>query len=430
MPQLSPELLAFGLLALGLVPSAIVVLRRWPRLGLIGYILVIAFIPIWVVVPLIVQWPLIAAVGIVVIGGILATRRTALWATPIDFLMVALVLVSIAPFAVGAQTIPPVFAALATWLGAYLVGRLGTPIVGYGWICDVIAVVFTIVAALAIIEFVTGWHGLSSWGPSNSARVVWGTIQERGGLARVEGAFGHSIALGSALAMTAVLTLTSRFAASVRIPMIAVQVIAVGLTFSRTALICAVLGLVIAVVSLEGLSRRIRGVLVVALVGAAAIALPLLQDVFERADEAAGSAAYRGRLLDLLPEIALFGTSGAVQYAPDGTVYFGTFQSIDSQLVLFGVAYGWMTLGLVLLLLLLAVGGTIAGRGSSASIAVVAQIPALMTVALITQYEYLFWFVVGVAAADFARRTSPPGVGATMPAQTLTGARPREGASR
>ena len=40
------------------------------------------------------------------------------------------------------------------------------------------------------------------------------------------------------------------------------------------------------------------------------------------------------------------------------------------------------------------------GRGSAATIAVVAQIPAFATVALITQYSIFVWFIIGLAVTS------------------------------
>ena len=50
-------------------------------------------------------------------------------------------------------------------------------------------------------------------------------------------------------------------------------------------------------------------------------------------------------------------------------------------------------------LLVIAAGAVILGRASAATLAVAAQIPSLVTVALITQYSVFLWFVVGVAVA-------------------------------
>lgn len=404
MLALTPDAVALAIVALGTVAIGGIVVRRHPRIGVGLWLLTVAFVPIWVSVDLIVGWSLIALIGIAVTLALVASGPPPPVVTTIDLLMVALVATAVLPFFVGAQGLSPVFAVITIWLGPYVLGRIAAPAVGYPWISDAIAIIFTLVAVLAIVEFVTGWHGLGSWGPQNSARMVWGPIQERGGLPRVEGAFGHSIALGCSLAMSAVMTLTSRFASMVKLSMIVLQCGAIGLTFSRTALICAVTGLVLAVALLTDVSRRAKAMVVTALITGVVIVAPLLQDVFDRSTEAAGSAAYRVDLFALVPDVALLGRSDAVQYAPDGRLYFAGFASIDSQFVLTGVTYGWMALALTVVMLAIASAVTVTRRGSSASVAVIAQVPALATVALITQYGYFFWFIAGVAAADAAAR--------------------------
>jgi hypothetical protein len=76
-----------------------------------------------------------------------------------------------------------------------------------------------------------------------------------------------------------------------------------------------------------------------------------------------------------------------------------------------------MTLGLVLVLLILAVGWCLLGRASAPTIAIVAQLPALSTVALITQYHVFFWFTLGLAVGAEAARlsTSMPQVPESQP---------------
>ena len=83
----------------------------------------------------------------------------------------------------------------------------------------------------------------------------------------------------------------------------------------------------------------------------AAVLVPFLLGVLSASDEAEGSAAYRGSLLSLVPYFRLFGVSDALEISVTGRAYFAGFRSIDSQLVLFGLSYGWITLGFVVLLL-------------------------------------------------------------------------------
>jgi hypothetical protein len=136
-------------------------------------------------------------------------------------------------------------------------------------------------------------------------------------------------------------------------------------------------------------------------------AAPLLSQVFLAAgDEAANSAAYRGNLVSLVGDIGVLGFSSAFSRAPDGEVSFGAFNSIDSALILHGLTYGWASLAVALVLLAVAVVAVLLRRAAAPTIAVAAQIPALVAVALITQYATMFWFVAGFAVYAQAARTA------------------------
>lgn len=405
MPALSPYLLAVFLAGSGLALGFTYLTRRNPRFGVLVSLLVLAFVPIWVSVPIVVAFPLVALAIIGTLAAVLSVRRPPLRYTLADLAIASLFVVAVAPYAIGRLSLPALFGVFTVWIPSFMLGRLVTPRVGEGWIFGVIAVVFAIVGGLAVLEFITEWHPLAQWGPSNSARVAWGSIQSRGGLVRSEGAFGHSIALGCSLAMAAVCSLASPFRPGLKLLLTGLQVAGAAVTLSRLGIICTMLGLVLAVLVLKNaMSRALRWWVAVILAGATATLLPVFSGVLAVSQEAAGSAAYRGNLLSLIPFIDVLGTSSAMQVSANGTLYFGGFRSIDSQLMLFGLSYGWVTLAIVISLLGAAGFAVVKGDASAATVAVVAQIPALTSVALITQYAYFFWFMVGVAAASQAAR--------------------------
>lgn len=399
MSDLFSDSVLYLLLAVGLGLLFVVTVRRSPRAGLITWLSIVAFIPIWVGVSFVVALPLVSVAGIATAVS-LASRRLPRWALS-DLLMIFLFISAMAPLLVGRLSLASAVGVVTVWATGFALGRLAPSQVGVGWLYGCVAVIFTVVAALAVFEFVSGWHGLASWGPSNAAHTLWGTIQGRGGLERSEGAFGHSIALGSSLAGAIVLTVAAPFASPVRLAMIATMVAGAAVTISRTGLLCTVLGIVLCMVLLRGpVDRRVRIGLGVIVVISSIVTIPFLSEVLDKAGtEASGSAEYRGNLLSLLPYIRILGTSDAMRRSVTGELAYGGFKSIDSQLILFGLSYGWMTLFWVLLLLGLAIVAVAGGRAHAPTIAVVAQIPALMTVALITQYAVFFWFLVGLAVA-------------------------------
>lgn len=398
MPDSVLELVLLGLLGAGGAGALFVLARRNPAAGLAVWLLVIALVPIWVEIRVGVPLSAASAVGGLLVLA-LAFREQVTWGLP-DLLVAFLFLVSMAPLLVGRLSLSSFSGVVTIWVVAFGLGRLAPTVVEPQRIHGIVAVVFTGVAVLAIVEFLSGWHGLASWGPANSSSATWRPIQVRGGLARSEGAFGHSIALGASLAMALVLTVESRFRPAVRLLMIAVMLAAITTTLSRSALLCAALGLAGAIVFLRTpAARAVRGGLIALVVAAGLVVVPFVARVLDASAEVGGSAAYRQDLLSLVPAMDLFGRSDAFQQSISGVSYFGGFRSIDSQLVLFGLSYGWLTLGLVLLLLALGAGQVVLGRARASTLAVVAQAPALATVALITQYHLFFWFTVGLALA-------------------------------
>jgi hypothetical protein len=392
-------------------------------------LLCIAFVPIWVGVQLVVFLPLSSAVAAVVALA-LVTRRVPLWSFA-DLVLLFLFISALAPLAIGRLSLASAFGVVSVWVVGYLLGRLAYGQAGRQWVYGCVAVVFAVVAVLAVVEFAAAWHGLASWGPSNAARATWGTIQGRGGQERSEGAFGHSIALGASLAIAAALTVEARFRPWVRLLLIALVAVGATVALSRTGLVCTGLGLVLSVLFLRSHEARQlrRGLVLLIVVGAVTLTPFLLRVLAAAGTEATRSAGYRGNLVSLLPYVDLLGFSESMQRSATGAVYFAGFQSIDSQLVLFGLSYGWLTLVWVLALLVMAVITVLAGRGSAAMVAVVAQIPALMTVALITQYALLVWFTVGLSVAAYAERrgtsiaTAEDGGGAVPARRAMKGAR-------
>jgi hypothetical protein len=394
-----------------------VALGRSPRLALAVWLVVLCAVPVWVGVSVVVDWEAQVLVTVGVLTCLVAFRpRTG---TPLvgrvtlpDLVVGLFVVAALVPVALDATTFSDVFVLLAQWTGAFLLGRLIGSQVGLDWAYAAVAVAFTVVAVLALVEFATGWNPFVQIPGQGLLHADWSPIQERGGRARAEGAFGHSIALGAGLAMAIPLTLAAPFRAGVRVPMAMLLAAAAAVTFSRTGLVTAVLGAVLTVVFLRsGLSARVRAVMTVGMVVVAAALGSLLSTVFAAAEaEASASAGYRRALLDLVPDIALFGRSASAYRLATGETYFGDFSSIDNALLLLALRYGWVPLVLVAGLLLVACGLVLWGRATAPTVALVAQIPSFAGVALITQYATFVWFVAGLAVySQSVARHRPPG---------------------
>jgi hypothetical protein len=285
-----------------------------------------------------------------------------------------------------------------------------------------VALALGLVALVAIAEFATGVNVFVQWSADNPLYSTWGDLQDRGGVLRAEGAFGHSLALGGALSLAIPFALSAPLHAWQRLLIASALLVAVTLTFSRTAMMCAIAAVVFSVLLQSGVGTpRLRVALLASGSAIGVLAFPLVSRVFEQAGaEAEDSAAYRGELLSLISRMQLIGQSPAFQRTPDGKAYFGTFRSIDSAVILTGLTYGLVPLLLLALVLVVALVLLVRGEATAGTVAVLSQLPALATVAFITQYTIFFWFVVGVAVTSQqllravpAARLAPPAPPAT-----------------
>lgn len=399
--------------ALVLFVAGFLVLRRWPKLAMIAWAAVIAFVPVWIGVTAKAYFPAASVISLFAAVSLLPSIRRLRWSI-VDVFLVAILVTVMIELLLGRTTLSAAFDLTTAWGAAYVFGRLITLEVSADFIYRVVAVIFTIVAALAILEFVTGTNLFITYLPNTTSLFdIWGTLQPRGGVIRAEGAFGHSIALGASLGIAVSLTLGSSFRASVRVVMIVVMSAAAVLTFSRTGMFtCAAAVVLACVFQRDRLTRPFRIGLLLVTGLAAFAAFNLVRDVFlESGNEAQNSALYRAQLLDLANSMSPFGLSSEFTISASRQVSIGDFGSVDNALLLFGLIYGWVPLVLILGALAAAIVYTLRRRATPAVLAVVAQIPAMVTVALITQYATLLWFAVGLAvatqvAANHSRRFS------------------------
>jgi hypothetical protein len=320
--------------------------------------------------------------------------------------MASLFALCLFPVTLGQLPMPAVFAAVAIWATAFLVGRMLPEKVDLEWVHSAIAIVMGIAAMAAVMEFITSINIFPLvFHANNAAFDFWSAPQPRGGVLRAEGAFGHSIALGASLALAIPFAVGSRLRTSVRVLLVLSLLAGITVTFSRSAMMAGALALILSIIFLRnGLSLRARAAILVT-AGICAIALlPLVLAVFQDAsDEAAKSSAARGHMLQLLGQIGITGSSSSRSVGAGGEAMYGQFASIDNAVLLLALTYGAITLIPVLILFGCAVVRMLQRRSEPAVIAIVAQAPALLTVALITQYASMFWFVAGLAVFAVSR---------------------------
>lgn len=412
-------LLALGALAAFVI--VVVVFRAAPRGGFLVWASALFLVPIWVGATLGPHWPAIVLVTIL----LMIANWSRVTFHPADAFMATfgiVVLVLLVPGEVGLGAAIVLF---VEWMIPYIWGRLVLARVEAFWVSSAIGIAALMAAVLAIVEFFTSFNFFITIPGSEPLHSAWKSLQPRGGVLRAEGAFGHSIALGSTLAMSSAFVVHSPWRALTKILTISVIVTAVVMTFSRAAQITIVLTLVASIVLLPGLSQRFRAAVIALGVLGAGIAFPVIESVLGAAgDEAAGSAGYRTDLLILLQQARLFGDAGEWQDLIDGDYYLGYFaDSVDNALVLALLRYGIVPTLLMVMVIVSPV-ATLLRRHqrNPAAVAVACQLPSLVVVALITQYGVAMWFCIGLGVAW--------GVAAPRDGLPKQAAQPSEGDSR
>lgn len=382
--------------------SIFLAMCRWPKFGAVAWVCTICFVPVWfgLVWHGLFQAHVLVAL-LVVVSWLIRVRRVQI--NPVDVVMVIVLLLVAAEYMLHMTTLSFAFAILVERTGAYLVGRLVTQLIPAEWVYGLIAIAFSIVGILAVIEFVTSTNLFITYLPeSNALFQTWGTLQPRGNIIRAEGAFGHSIALGTSLAAAIGLTLASRIRPRLRIVMVCVMLAGAVMSFSRTGMLSAVLAIILVTVlsrDRSSLAPRVRAAVLTILTVGGALGAGFVLTVFRDSDETQSSADYRTDLLALVHEMRPLGLSSVFTHSTASISSLGSFGSIDDAVLVFGLGYGWIPLVLVGLCWLAAMMTTALRRASAPTLTFVALTPALVTVAFITQYAAVVWFIAGLAVA-------------------------------
>lgn len=398
-------------LMLGAVGLTIVVAflnaKLTPRLFFTIWIACLFFLPIWIGAQFGVFFSGVTAIALLLIA---AGNWLALTLCPADFLVLGFAILVLIVCGFGWSTWGHGSTILVGSIIPYLAGRIVLSKVPVLWVYSSIAVAATVAAILAILEFTTGTNIFVLLHANNGLYSIWGPLQFRGGLLRAEGAFGHSIALGSTLAMSSVFILSLKWPIWIRLSMLGIVAVGTGVTFSRIGLIglafTTVTGLLVLRKEITSWAR-VTITAVLALMAAAGV--PRLLEVFSDAgQEASGSAEYRYDLLVLLQDLSPLGSAPSWRVSPSGETYYGSFQSVDSEFVLSALRFGYIPLMFLVGGLLLCVLSVIRGNATPSAVALLGQIPSFATVALITQYGTFVWFVAGLAVATASLQHRPP----------------------
>ena len=421
--------LGFVLLGVSALVVAVLVFRAMPRLAFVVWCVILFFVPVWIGVQVGFFW---AAITVVTLAAIAAGIGKVHLAAP-DAIILVFAALCVLLFVLGRATLSATVIALLEWVVPYIWGRLVLSRVSAGFIYRVIAACAAAAAVFALLEFATGRNlfvELPALGPSYA---VWGPLQYRGGLLRAEGAFGHSIALGATLAMATSFLLAASVRTAVKLGVLLLLLAAIVVTFSRIGLVCLVITVALSVVLGSRMTIGTRVAIVVAGAVGAIVVVPFISTVFlDAGTEAGGSAAYRGDLLQLVPQLTWFGTSANFSAITADGSYLGAYaQTVDNALLLVALRFGIVPTLLIIVLLAMAVVSVLTPhRANAASIALVAQIPAMFSVAFITQYGMFVWFVGGLAVSLLYVERGARHGGASPPVVRLEAPWPAGGLSR
>jgi hypothetical protein len=387
-----------------------------PRRALVLWMLSLTMIPVWVSAHLFANVPLHCIVAAMAVAATITGSRGQIPITKFEAYFALVLAASLLATLFGGSTAAVWAQEPIRWGIPFLAARILVSATGIRYATNVIAVVFAVVGCLATIELVLAWHPFVNWRFDTLEYEYWHAVQTRGGRDRSAWAFGHSIALGGSLALSIPFIARSTFDGPLKVVMFASVGAGIFATASRSSVVAAGLAAAICFIYIST-SRFVRTVGITATVLVAFLAttnyLPLFQGwVRGTSREERQSADYRSMLYSTyLPEIRLFGR------APIEI----RVNSIDSAVLHFGLEFGWIVLLAMLLPLTLCAARTVAGRASTAEIALFGQIPLFATVAFITQYESLIFVVAGIAVqAIIAERTaaqSDPAAEARIPAK-------------
>lgn len=367
------------------VVSLVVATAYKPAIGIAAWLLVLVLVPDWT--PSLPGLKPISAIGAVVLVGLTLSRyrqnRTMSWAD-LSYLCAAL-LVGVLTFT---ENYPLwMIANVVGVLGvSYFLGRTAPTMASRAYVFAMV-----VVAIWGVIEFLTGFHLFENFATSPS--YSWPEIQTRAGFPRSEGAFGHAIAYGACIVMALPLTVDlKRGRGIVRIVLVA-GVIA---SLSRGPLLAMVVTIALMVIFLSRGAQRVWGIVGSLLAGVLVVSIfTILGDADDAArTENSGNARWI-QLTSTIGDIRWIGS----RFVSENGIYIDTLENdvIDNALLRLSLNYGWVVAVLLVIPLVVPMVNLIARRATSASIAIVGQVPVLLVTSLITQWQAALYFLAGLA---------------------------------
>jgi hypothetical protein len=278
----------------------------------------------------------------------------------------------------------------------------------------VIVVLGVVLGVLGIYETISGRNPFVSFSqprylPNGGFQTTWNVALERSGFLRAFSTFGHPIAFGMFLLIPLAFALARRGRRYVLVT--AVCLGAEACTFSRGPWI----GVVVVIVLLSGWSRRRVGLLTSACVAAAVFIGPVhrvLVSSGSASTEAGQNALYRFGLLQAAwHHLSAFGQPDIdLQTAIYG---YADVTSLFAATALRGGVVGVLELSFIVALSLWAYRNALRTDSAverAATAALVALLVAMVSVTLVTSYQFFFWALVAFVASLQANAPRRPGI--------------------
>jgi hypothetical protein len=369
-----------------------------PRLAIAVWLFVVTAVPYWLGLDVVVYLPPASLVGIALLVSSFKSRSRGSAADAFVGVILALATLILL---LGEGSYGSWVQLLTQGALGYVIGRTIASVAGVRWTADVFAWLMVAAAAFAVVEYVFDVHPFVNLsGPREEITHVWARLQFRAGVTRSEAAFGHPIALGAALAVAAPLLLTVERGRRWRILALLVLVAGLATTLSRGPMLALGLTLLLAAYSmLRTLTPQMRaGLLALLALGGVAMVRLFTGVETSGGEETASSTQYRLDLFEqLTQDLHPFGQADGLVEGATGTIDYRSFLSIDNAFLYVAILYGWVLAALMLAALLVPLVRALQRRANPAEVALAGQLPALFTVALITQYYTLMWFLAGLA---------------------------------
>lgn len=388
-------LLAMALLALATLGF---ILSEAPRFATLIWFIALVAVPYWAYLPLgPLAAPAVDLLALISLAAIALGRNRFRFPRPATPMLVFTALAVVGGVMGGmpswySKTIILSWA-IPFYLGQVIVGRFGTE-----WLTLILRRVGLTIASAAIVEFILRWHPFTSVA-ANSPVAFWSVIQTRGVFDRSELTFGHSIALGGTIALLTPFVVGTASPRR-RIPYTLLMVAGVVSTLSRGAMLATAIALILVLLFHSNTPARRRQQLL-ALILVALVAVPVLSSAFrDTGVEVQQSTAVRSSFLrDLTGRTDLFETSSALSLNENRQPSFDGYSSIDNAFLLIALESGLLALAAFVWLFVKPTKKLLQRNGSLADVSMIAMVPLLASVALITQWQSIFFLVAGAAYA-------------------------------